>query len=69
MAKTNPAFHYSLFSWDSLDKFAQLDTLREVIETMPDDELAAILSNCCKGGRKDWPMAALPPGTKLWNSR
>ncbi len=31
MAKTNPAFYCSLFSWDSLGKFAQLDTFREVI--------------------------------------
>ena len=31
MAKTNPALYCSLFNWDSLDEFAQLDTLREVI--------------------------------------
>ena len=35
MAKTNPALHYSLFSWDSIDEFTQLDTLRKVIEIMP----------------------------------
>ena len=43
MAKTNPALHYSLFSWDNLDEFAHLDTLRKVIEIMPDDKPAAIL--------------------------
>ena len=59
MAKTNPTLHYSLFSWDSLDEFAHLDTLRKVIEIMLDDKLAAILEHRCKGGRKDWPAGAM----------
>ena len=56
MAKTNPALHYSLFSWDSLDEFAHLDTLRMVIKIMPDEKLVATLERRRKGGHKDWPV-------------
>ena len=59
MAKTNPTLHYSLFSWDSLDEFAHLDTLRKVIEIMPDEKLVATLERRRKGGRKDWPVGAM----------
>ena len=59
MAKVNPTLQYSLFSWDSLDEFAHLDDLREVIEIMPNDKLVAILKRRCKDGCKDWPVEAM----------
>ena len=59
MAKTNPTLHYSLFGWESLDEFAHLHTLRMVIKIMPDEKLAATLERRRKGGRKDWPVAAM----------
>lgn len=58
MARTESTVHNCLFAWDGFDEFAQLGTLRTVIEYLQDEELVEILKSCRKGCRKDKPVKA-----------
>ena len=48
-----------LIDEEGFDQSAHLDTLQMVIEHMPDAQLVAILKKRRKGGRRDWPVAAM----------
>ena len=59
MAKPNLMFYCSMLGGERFDEFAQLGSLREVIEHMQDKELRHLLSRCREGGRQDWPVEAM----------
>ena len=59
MQKPIPCVICNLIDEAGFDQFAHLDTLRMMIKHMPDAELVAILEEHRKGGRRDWPVAAM----------
>ena len=59
MTKPNSMFYCSLLGGESFDEFAQLGSLREVIQCIQDEELPKILKRFRKGDRKDWPVDAM----------
>ena len=51
-----------IFSWKDVEASGELERLKMVIETMPDDELMKVLEGERKGRRDDYPIRA------VWNS-
>ena len=59
MAKTHSMRYCSLIDEVGFDQFAHLDTLRMVVEHMPDEKLVKNLKERRQGGRRHWPAAML----------
>ena len=51
-----------LFEWDEIEKLGDLERLKLVLETMPDENLMNVLELERKNGRDDYPVRA------VWNS-
>ena len=51
-----------LFSWEEINLIGDLERLKLVLETLPDEELVKILEEERKGKRDDYPVVA------VWNS-